>query len=684
MGAPGLPFAVADLADTLAEGLRAFAVPPPISLPRWADENFYLSAESSYVEQAWRPWSFQTAILACMGYDDIEEVDVKKSARVGYTKLLLAYTGYLLHHKRRNVAVWQPTDEDRDQFTKTELEPMLRDVACMRDVFPNFLAKNKSNTLKQKMLLGCTIHTLGGKAAKNYRRISVDAGILDEISGFDLNIENEGAPFGLAAKRVEGASFPKMICGSTPKLKGFCQIEARVVVAQHVFRRHVPCPNCGEMHPLTWGGRDAKHGMKWQKGATDEETAATIEQLCPHCGVQYSQADFISVEAQGEWRTDTGIRLLVDAEGYPVFLSPSGERIATPRHVAFDDLWSAYSPNVSWVAILREYLAAVAKARKGDSSDLQTFTNTTLGQTWMEEGEKTESSTLSGRAEDYALRTVPHGGLILVAFVDVQDNRFEIVTQARGRGDETWIVDYTVLEANPAVESDWDKLDEYLLSTFRHDSGQLLKIEAAGIDTGGHFTHQVYNFCRTRERRRIFATKGESRDGKPVKSTSSMQDVNWRGKILKRGVKLHYIGTDTAKDLIFGRLKVTQYGPGYMHFSKGLPAEFYDQLTAEQRVLVKTSTGEKYRWVKVRTRNEALDCVVGCEFAAQALDLHRYTDRMWAKLETAVQPATADLFDSPPLAPPAKVIESLVPIVHEVPRRVTNTAIGSGEWSSRL
>lgn len=667
MGAPGLPFdpaTLAGVAESLRKGLATFAVPAPISLPRWADENFYLSAESSYVEQAWRPWSFQPAILACMGHDDIEEVDVQKSARVGYTKMLMAATGYFTHHKRRNVAIWQPTDEDRDQFVKTEIEPMLRDVACMAEIF-NDSAKNKNNTLKQKTLRGCILHTLGGKAAKNYRRISVDVAILDEASGFDLNIENEGDAFGLAKKRIEGASFPKAIIGSTPKLRGLCQIEGRVKVAQHVFRRHVPCPHCDAMHPLTFGDGKAPHGMRWGKEGDADQRAASVAQLCPHCGALYTQAEFIAVEARGEWRTEAGIRLTVCSDGYPVFMDAAGQPIATPRHVAFTGLWSAYSPNVSWSGVVRDYLAAIAKARRGDKSDLQTFTNTTLGETWFEEGEKTEASELERRAEAYPLRTIPLGGLVLVAGVDTQDDRWEVTVYAIGRGEEMWVIDYAVLYGNPGIEADWDKLDAYLLSHFRHASGQQLGIEAAAIDTGGHFTHQVYNFCRTRERRRIFAIKGENRPGLPIKGRASMQDVNWRGRILKHGVKLWLVGTDTAKDLIHGRLKVTQPGPGYIHFSKELPLAFFAGLTVEQRVLQKSATGAVYRWINPgHGRNEPLDCTVYAVFAAHALDLHRYTNSMWAKLEAAVQPPTADLFAAPPPAEPpadAQPLASLMP-----------------------
>lgn len=665
MGVALPDFVLKDIALWLEKGCASFAVPAPITLPIWAEQHFYLSAESSYVEQSWRPWSFQVAILACMGHDDIEEVDVKKSARVGYTKMLLAAACYFLHHKRRNAAIWQPTDEDRDQFVKTELEPAFRDVACMKDIFPSFLAKNKANTLKQKMLLGCTIHTLGGKAAKNYRRISVDVGILDEISGFDLNIENEGAPFGLAAKRVEGASFPKMIVGSTPKIRGFCQIESRVAAAQHVFRRHIPCPHCGEYHRLTWGDAKSSHGMKWEKRENDEATADTVRQLCPHCGVLYTQSEFIRVEAQGEWRTDTGMCLRIDEAGTPVFMVDR-ETQPIPRHVAFDDLWSAYSPNVSWVSILRDYLAAVAKARKGDDADLQTWTNTTLGQTYLEEGDKTDANELARRVEAYQLRTIPLGGLILTAGVDTQDDRWEITVWAHGRDSEMWCVDYTVLYGNPGVDTDWDKLDAFLKTRYRHASGQMLPIEAVAIDTGGHFTHHVYNFCRTRERRRIFAVKGEGRPALPIKGRASMQDVNWRGRILKHGVKLWHVGTDTAKDLLHGQLKVTQPGPGYVHFSRDLPPSFFDGLTIEQRLPQKTATGTVFRWVNPNHgRNEPLDCTVYALFAAHALDLHRYTHAMWLRLEAVVQPPTGDLFlSASPVEPvdnTAEAVQTSVP-----------------------
>lgn len=631
---------MSEIHKAIKRGLLTLEAAAPLRLSEWASLHFYLSAESSYVEQRWVAFPYQTNMMDCMSNDEVMEVAIKKSARVGYTKMMLAAIGYFAEHKRRNQAVWQPTDDDSDDFVKTEIDPMLRDVKAMQRVFPEYMSRHRNNTLRQKTFLGSMLHLRGGKAAKNYRRLSVDVAHLDELDGFDTDIEKEGSPVTLSRKRIEGATFPKQILGSTPKLKHFSLIEAREQQAERRYRFKIPCPQCGVMHELRWGGKDENYGFKWINN--DPETVAHV---CTDCGSAYVQADYLGAWKQGKWVDQHGG--YIDEIGK--FFDVENNVIASPRSVGFH-IWTAYSPMTSWSQIVREFMSAQAKAKAGDKSELKTFVNTTLGETWEEEVEHTDQHVLMTRAEPYPLRNIPIGCLILTAGVDVQGDRFEITVWGWGRGEEMWLIDYTILAANPADERDWLKLEAYLDTKFQHASGQMLRIEASAIDTGGHFTHQVYDFCRTRAAKRILAIKGDTRQGSPVKGKASMQDINWRGRIIKNGVKLWMVGTDTAKDLLHGRLKVTQSGPGRVHFSSELPAEFYAQLTAEVRVLQKTSSGEQYRWVKRQQRNEVLDCTVYAMFAAHALDLHRFTDKMWQKLNDAVQPATFDLFAPAPLA----------------------------------
>lgn len=617
------------------EPLRAVA---PMSLSRWAEEHFHLSAESSHKQGRWQSYPFQIGWMDAFSNDDIEEVNIRKSKRVGYTKTLVAFIAYNIAQRKRKQAIWQPTDDDRDSFVKSELDPMLRDVKAVQP----YKLKGKEDTLKLKQFLGSVLHTLGGKAARAYRRITVSVSILDEASAFDTVVEKAINPVEGARGRLEGAAFPKLIVGSTPRIKGLDHVETREENAEAVMRYQVACIHCGVEHPLAWGSKKVKHGFKG--GGMGGDTGP-VRHVCPHCHGAMSQAEYLRIYHEGAWVSACGrFRYGMDRQ----WRDEEGAPVRAPRHVAFV-IWAAYSPQREWADIVREFLECKRKSDEGENGPLITFVNETLGEVWEEAFEKVDQHELATRAEAYPLGTVPLGGLVLVAGVDVQDDRFEVVVWAIGRGEEMWVVDYQVISVNPADERDWDNLDDYLKKSFRHASGQLLGIEAAAVDTGGHYTHQAYNFCRTRERRRIYAIKGDSQPGKMVKSRASTQDVNWRGKILKRGVKLWFVGTDTAKDLLYGRLQVTQPGPGYVHFSKDLPDQFYEHFTAESRMPVRSARGLEYRWVNPkRRRNECWDASCYAIFCTHMLDLHRKTDKEWQRLEQVVQPLNGDLFYSMP------------------------------------
>lgn len=58
------------------------------------------------------------------------------------------------------------------------------------------------------------------------------------------------------------------------------------------------------------------------------------------------------------------------------------------------------------------------------------------------------------------------------------------------------------------------------------------------------------------------AIKGGSAEGVPILGPSSFQDIDWRGRKKKHGVKLWRVGVDTAKDLLLGQLGILEPGPG--------------------------------------------------------------------------------------------------------------------------
>ncbi|EFM3414221.1 phage terminase large subunit family protein, partial [Escherichia coli] len=88
----------------------------PMTAVEWADQNYYLPKESSYGEGEWKTLPFQIAIMNCMGNDQVRTVNLIKSARVGYTKMLLGVVGYFIEHKSRNSLLFQPTDSAAEDF----------------------------------------------------------------------------------------------------------------------------------------------------------------------------------------------------------------------------------------------------------------------------------------------------------------------------------------------------------------------------------------------------------------------------------------------------------------------------------------------------------------------------------------------------------------------------------------
>jgi phage terminase large subunit GpA-like protein len=589
-----------ELNRALSKGLNSFETPEPLRLSEWAAENFYLSSESSYIEGQWESFPYQPAIMDCISNDDIREVTWVKSARVGYTKIVVASIGYFAEHKKRNQAIWQPTDEDRNEFVKSEVDPMIRDCPTVRAVFPWFDKKHKNNTLQLKVFADRALYMRGGKAAKNYRRISVDAAYLDELDGFDNDIQMEGDPVTLAAKRIEGATFPKLILGSTPKIKNLSMIEHRASLAECYFRFKVPCPHCEIFQALRWGGRDAEFGFKWVNN--DPKTAA---HLCGECGGLCTQAQYLEQWTKGYWETEDGI--WIDGEGF--FRDEKDKIIDTPNSVAFH-IWTAYSPMTSLAQIVKEFFGA-----KDDPSKLKTFVNTTLGESWEEdESEKVESETLYGRRERFDL--VPEQCVAITFGIDTQDDRFEIQWDAWGPSEERWTLDYQRLYGDPSRGMIWDKLAEALVRTFKRQDGILLTPLLGCQDHGGHYSDEVNTFSKRMGIRFLVPTKGSSIYGQPVAKFPRQKN--------DKGVYLTSIGTDTAKDLMYQRLKILKPGPGYWHFriAECFDGDYYKQLTAEERRF-KWAQGQRHSvWDSKGRRNEPWDISVLSLAAVRILQQH--------------------------------------------------------------
>ncbi|MFW7204120.1 phage terminase large subunit family protein [Serratia sp. BNK-17] len=579
----------------VAAGLRSLFRPVPMTAVEWANEYYYLPKESSYQEGRWETMPFQVAIMNAMGSDDIREVNLIKSARVGYSKMLLAVVAYFIQHKQRNGLLWQPTDGDAENFMKSHVEPTIRDVPSLLAMAPWHGKKHRDNTLSMKRFSnGRGFWCLGGKAAKNYREKSVDYVGYDELAAFDEDVEKEGSPTFLGDKRIEGSVWPKSIRGSTPKIRGICQIERAASESGHLMRFHVKCPHCGVEQFLKFGDRETPYGFKWESGKPK-----TVFYLCEHnaCVIRQQELNFSDARYICE---NTG---LYTSDGLRWFES-TGQEVDPPESVSFH-IWTAYSSFTTWAQIVKDF-----RKTKGDPGKLKTFTNTTLGETWAEEvGERPLPETLLELAEHYRAE-VPDRVVYLTAGIDSQLDRYEMRVWGWAPGEEAFLIDRVIIMGRHDEEETLLRVDEAINKQYHLADGTIMTIGRVCWDSGGIDPAIVYNRSKKLGLFRVIPIKGASVYGKPV--------ANMPRKKNSHGVFLTEIGTDVAKEVIYSRYKLERSAdgspvPGLIHYPNN-PAVFdlaeAEQMTAEE-LIEKYEKGKiKLLWDAKKRRNEALDCFV--------------------------------------------------------------------------
>jgi phage terminase large subunit GpA-like protein len=370
---------------------------------------------------------------------------------------------------------------------------------------------------------------------------------------------------------------------STPTNRGASRIEEAFEQSDQ-RQYYVPCKHCEKDQVLKWAN------VRWQDD--DPETAAY---MCDNCGTLWSDADRRWSIRNGVWKANA------EFKGVAGF--------------AINGLYSPWTPLADGV---RDFLSV-----KKNPEQLRVWTNTYLGETWEDAGETIDDYSLSERRE--VLETVPDEVIFLTCGVDVQDNRLEYSVIGWGRDDESWVIEHGTLYGDPSTPQLWTNLDSVIFRQFDTVSGRQMAIRGTCVDSGGHFTNAVYQYCKKHTGRRVFAIKGVGGEGKPAAGRPSKSNV--------AKCPLFPVGVDTIKSLLFARMRIDEPGAGYIHFSDRLNDEYFRQLTAE-KVVTRFHKGFKKRvFEKIRARNEALDCMC-YSYAAYAIigvNVNTLADKMEAE-----------------------------------------------------
>ncbi|MFT9360730.1 phage terminase large subunit family protein [Acetobacter okinawensis] len=612
----GLEFFLSRLAQARQENLKP---PPKITLSIWAAEYAVLSKETSAQTGRFEAYAYQPGIMDAITDPVVEKISVMKSARVGYTKIIDHAIGYYLERDPSPVLVVQPRESDAEDYSKTEIAPMLRDTPVLAAIAPDPKAKSGDNTLLSKtMRNGASLKLVGANSPGGFRRITVRVVIFDEVDGYPVGGAGaEGDQISLGSKRSETFWNRKIIAGSTPTVAGLSRIE-KLYDEGDCRKFHVPCPQCGELQVLEWGEKETAFGIKWDKDENGKPLPQTAYYVCRHNGCIITEADKADMVAKGQW-----------IAGKPF-----------NGHASFH-IWSGYSlsPNATWAKLVEEWLEV-----HRDPLRRQTFINTTLGLPFEDKGDGALNElSLAARVEIWE-GEVPYGVVLLTAGADTQDDRIEIEIVGWGRNEERWSIALIIIDGDPDLPATWDRVDAVLKRIWYRADGRPYTIRAACIDSGGHHTQRVYEFCRARLGRRIWAIKGEAARGGARSPVWPTKKPSVRNKASFRPV---IIGVNAAKDVIRSRLHLPppepdQPAPGYMHFPQDRDVNYFAQLLAERSVRrsIKGTIVRVWEALPGR-RNEALDLAVYsyaalCGLLYMGLSLNKLASKIEA--ETTVHP----------------------------------------------
>ena len=546
--------------EVLEKTLSLIKPPPHLTISQWADKFRQLSTESSSEAGKFETARaiFQKEIMDSINDPAINEVVVMSCSQIGKTEVLLNAIGYYIAYAPAPILIVQPTLEMARAWSQDRLAPMIRDSNILKAKVADVKSKDSGNTVLHKVFEGGHITACGANSPASLASRPIKIVLCDEIDRYPPTAGSEGDPVMLAKRRSATFWDSKLVLTSTPTVKGASAIESAFDDSdQRLF--YVPCHQCNKKQTLKWSQ------VKWEKNKPE-----TARYICEHCEKKWTDVERTINISKGKWKATES------------FNGRAGFRL--------NGLYSV------WVT-MEEAVGEFLRAKKLPET-LRVFVNTYLGETWEDEGERIDDLGLFDRREDYKF---PDEIILLTAGVDIQDDRIECEVVGWGLEEESWSVDYHILYGDPTSPNIWQELELILTKTYDKSDGSKLTIVSTCIDSG-HHTNQVYKFCKTRYARRVFAIKGIGGEGKPIIGRPSRNNI--------ARVTLFPIGVDTAKELIYSRLRVKNLGAGYCHFPTKYSEEYFRQLTAE-KIVTKYRRGFKKReWVLMRPRNEALDCRV--------------------------------------------------------------------------
>lgn len=556
---------------------------PKTSVSNWADNHRMLSSGISAEPGKWKTSRapYQKDIMNAFTEPGIHRVVVKSSSQIGKSDMMNNVIGRFAHLDPCAIMMIQPTIDMAQDYSKTRIAPMIRDTKVLNNLFYDVKSRDANNTILSKVFPGgrfimCGANSPAGLASRPIRIL-----LADEVDRFPDSAGTEGDPVDLAAKRMTTFWNSCMGLFSTPTNEGSSRIDEEYLAGTQEEWQH-KCPNCGEYHLLRH--IDMTVDYKEIKTPSGKKTVIVndVKWRCPHCGFSFSEKEMKQTPQK--------------------YISRNADALKNGIRSFFVNGFT--SPWMTWTRIMREWLEA-----KGDPEREKVIMNTVFGESYKQKGAFEDEQIFLRRRESYGAE-LPNGVLLLTAAIDTQDNRLEYEVVGWGKEEECWGIRKGIVLGAPNQDRTWKEIDNILDKTYHFADGKGLKVVRTFIDSGGHYTSDVYNYCQKNFHKQRFAIKGRGGPGIPL--------IYKIAKANNAKAPLILLGVDDGKQQIMDRLSIDSPGPLYFHFpqdegikelsNRGYDDLYFKGIISEHKKVYKRNGVLREVWETTKNvRNEPLD-----------------------------------------------------------------------------
>lgn len=556
---------------------------PKTSVSQWADNYRMLSSGISAEPGKWKTSRapYQKDIMNAFTEPGIHRVVVKSSSQIGKSDMMNNVIGRFAHLDPCAIMMIQPTIDMAQDYSKTRIAPMIRDTKVLNNLFYDVKSRDANNTILSKVFPGGRLIMCGANSPAGLASRPIRILLADEVDRFPDSAGTEGDPADLAAKRMTTFWNSCMGLFSTPTNEGSSRIDEEYLAGTQEEWQH-KCPNCGEYHLLRH--IDMTVDYKEIKTPSGKKTVIVndVKWRCPHCGFSFSEKEMKQTPQK--------------------YISRNADALKNGIRSFFVNGFT--SPWMTWSKIMREWLEA-----KGDPEREKVIMNTVFGESYKQKGAFEDEQIFLRRRESYGAE-LPNGVLLLTAAIDTQDNRLEYEVVGWGKEEECWGIRKGIVLGAPNQDRTWKEIDNILDKTYHFADGKGLKVVRTFIDSGGHYTSDVYNYCQKNFHKQRFAIKGRGGPGIPL--------IYKIAKANNAKAPLILLGVDDGKQQIMDRLSIDSPGPLYFHFpqdegikelsNRGYDDLYFKGIISEHKKVYKRNGVLREVWETTKNvRNEPLD-----------------------------------------------------------------------------